>query len=237
MALTAAASNSAQALVLQLGHFLPSEDLNGLFLSTESLWGSCRWQHISLGGIDWPLASWSPGMLKTLISYSSSVANHNERPHGFSCCFLIDVCSILPLWLIGHMQLIIATATDWQSLEYWNCGKWLLIIVSQQPRVLGALTANLCSSQHDCLNSINWEDQRQNSKSDLFPDRLDRLHGEKALVSGKKEWIMVLTAGELAERVSSHFMKLNSPSPALRTGVSPLFKSIHNNIFSSSLRP
>lgn len=45
----------------------------------------------------------------------------------------------------------------------------------------------------------------------------------------------MLTAGELAERVSSHFMKLNSPSPALRTGVSPLFKSIHNNIFSSSL--
>lgn len=128
-----------------------------------------------------------------------------------------------------------ATTTDWQSLEYWKCGKWLLIHVSQQQ--VGALTANLCSGQHDCLNSINWEDQRQNSKSDLFPDRLERLHGEKALMSGRKEWTVVLTAGELAERVSSHFMKLNSPSPALRTGVSPLFKSIHNNIFSSSLHP
>ena len=48
---------------------------------------------------------------------------------------------------------------------------------------------------------------------------------------------MVLTAGELAERISLHFMKLNSPSPALRAGVSPLFKIIHNNIFSSSLHP
>lgn len=80
----------------------------------------------------------------------------------------------------GHFYLLTV-------LNYWKCGKWLLIHVSQQPGDLGVLTAELCSSQHDCLNSLNWEEQRQNSKSDLSPDRLDRLHGEKALMSGRNE--------------------------------------------------
>lgn len=48
MAVTVASCNSAQALKLQLGHFLQSKDSNGLFFSKESLWGSCRCKRISL---------------------------------------------------------------------------------------------------------------------------------------------------------------------------------------------